>query len=164
MWKLLRDGLPVVGWSPGKALEYLLLRAFEIEGAEVEWPYSVRDEIAGGVLEQIDGVVYCDGLACLIEAKDVATALNVEPLAKLRNQLMRRPSIAIGAVFSRSGYTQPALTLARFLAPQTILLWEADDIDVALPSSGMRRGLRVKFRSAIQSGEFHYALAAEVIP
>ncbi len=35
-------------WASGKAFEYLVLRAFELEGAEVRWPYSVRidgDEI-----------------------------------------------------------------------------------------------------------------------
>jgi hypothetical protein len=37
------------GWAPGKAFEYLVLRAFQLEGAEVRWPYSVR--IDGGEKE-----------------------------------------------------------------------------------------------------------------
>jgi hypothetical protein len=37
MWEVLcsRDDLP--GWLPGRALEYLVLRAFQLEGAEVTW-------------------------------------------------------------------------------------------------------------------------------
>ena len=29
-------------WEPGRALEYLIIRAFEIEGATVTYPFSVR--------------------------------------------------------------------------------------------------------------------------
>jgi hypothetical protein len=30
------------GWEPGKAFEYLVLRAFELDGAEVKYPYVAR--------------------------------------------------------------------------------------------------------------------------
>lgn len=163
MWDSISNGYEVEGWAPGKAFEYMLLRAFQLEGAEVEWPYSVRSE--GTEIEQIDGVVYYGGLACLIEAKDTSTKLNVEPIAKFRNQLMRRPSVAIGALFSRSGYTDPALTLVQFLPPQTILLWEAHDISHALPRSRMCQGLRDKFRAAVRDGNLQHSLiAAEIDP
>ena len=36
------------GWEPGKAFEYSILRAFELEGAQVTWPYSV--EFSGDTL------------------------------------------------------------------------------------------------------------------
>lgn len=117
-------------WDPGKALEYLIVRAFQLEGAEVLYSYSVS--IEGEEAEQIDGIIYTYGLACIIECKDSADRVNVEPIAKMRNQLLRRPSATIGAIFSRSGFTDPALTLAQFNAPQTILLWDADEIDFAL--------------------------------
>ncbi|MFM6139108.1 MAG: hypothetical protein ACKPE3_12770 [Sphaerospermopsis kisseleviana] len=29
-------------WDAGKALEYLVLRAFQLDGAEVAWPYIVK--------------------------------------------------------------------------------------------------------------------------
>jgi hypothetical protein len=29
------------GWDAGKAFEYLILRTFELDGAQVRWPYSV---------------------------------------------------------------------------------------------------------------------------
>jgi hypothetical protein len=142
------------GWEAGKAFEYLVLRAFELEGAEVRWPYSVR--IDGNILEQIDGVIYTDGLACLIECKDQNIKTNIEPIAKLRNQLLRRPGSAIGVVFSSKGFTEPAVTLARFSSPQTILLWESEEIGFALKNSHMRKGLIIKYRACIEHGFPNY--------
>jgi hypothetical protein len=167
------------GWAPGKAFEYLVLRAFQLEGAEVRWPYSVR--IDGGEIEQIDGVVYfffllflliklfflkekfgySDGLACLIECKDESKEVNVDPIAKLRNQLLRRPGAAIGIIFSRSGFTKPAVTLAKFVAPQTILLWPGDEVDYALRRRYMRKGLVAKFRYCIEYGFPDYDIKME---
>ncbi len=126
-------------WIPGKAFEYLIVRAFELEGAEVRYPYSVP--IAEEIVEQIDGVVYAQGLSCLIESKDWKEYVGIEPIAKLRNQLLRRPGTVIGSIFSRGGFTNPARTLAQFLAPQTILLWNGDEILYALENLKMREGL-----------------------
>lgn len=42
-------------WESGKLLEYAILRAFELEGAEVTYPYSV--ELQGEEVEQIDGAI-----------------------------------------------------------------------------------------------------------
>lgn len=77
MWQVLRSADNLTGWPPGKALEYLVLRAFQLGGAEVTWPYEVRRRNV--VVEQVDGAVYVDGLTCLIEAKDHA-----EPMDFLR--------------------------------------------------------------------------------
>ncbi len=100
LWQAIETG-DTPEWGSGKAFEYLVLRAFQLEGAEIHWPYRVT--IAGDEVEQIDGVVYTDGLACLIECKDQREPVNIAPVAKLRNQLLRRPGSTIGAVFSRSG-------------------------------------------------------------
>ena len=88
------------GWEPGKAFEYLILRAFELEGAVVTWPYVIRlsPSETGGDTEQIDGAVYVDGLACIVEAKDTANTTRIEPIAKMRNQLLRRPSSSVGLI------------------------------------------------------------------
>jgi hypothetical protein len=124
LWAAVNEGkTDAQGWDSGKAFEYLVLRAFQLEGAEIRWPFDVR--IADSTVEQIDGVVYTDGLACLIECKDWAAKANVEPIAKLRNQLLRRPGGSIGLVFSRQGFTDPALTLARFTLPQTYFFGRA---------------------------------------
>ncbi|MGB7440113.1 MAG: restriction endonuclease [Coleofasciculaceae cyanobacterium] len=146
-------------WEPGKALEYLVLRAFQLEGAQVTFPYSVS--IEGEELEQIDGVVYSDGLACLTECKATASRANIEPIAKMRNQLLRRPASTIGIVFSLSGFTYAAITLARYIAPQTILLWNGDEIRYALERQHFRPGLLEKYRFCIEQGIPNYDIRAE---
>jgi hypothetical protein len=71
-------------WDSGKALEYLVLRAFQLESADVKYPYSVV--IGEEELEQIDGAVYTEGLSCLIECKNLTTRVNIEPIAKMRTE------------------------------------------------------------------------------
>ncbi len=153
LWQSIQKG-NTREWEAGKAFEYLVLRAFELEGAEVRWPYSVPLEEAE--LEQIDGVIYSDGLACLVECKDIAEPINVEAIAKLRNQLLRRPAATVASIFSRSGFTSPAVTLARFMAPQTILLWPGYEVEFALQNRCMRRGLEAKYRHCVEQGFPNY--------
>lgn len=150
LWQGIEAG-KTPGWGAGKALEYLILRAFQLEGAEVCWPYQVA--LAGEMVEQIDGVVYADGLACLIECKDQAEPCNIEPIAKLRNQLLRRPGQSIGCLFSRKGFTEAAATLAGFLSPQTILLWSGPEIRYALERKSIRQALTMKYRWCIQQAQ-----------
>lgn len=115
-------------------------------------------------MEQVDGVVYTDGLNCLVESKDQDTRVNFEPIAKVRNQLLRRPGLAIGIVFSRSGFTDPALSLGQFTAPQTILLWQGDEIHYAVRRGGMRRGLVAKFQRCVEEGLSYYNIIIEDMP
>ena len=70
--------------------EHLILRAFELDGATVRWPFEVS--FGDSVVEQIDGAVYAGCLSCLVEAKDSTAPVDVAVLAKLRNQLARRPA------------------------------------------------------------------------
>lgn len=149
LWKKVEDR-HTPDWGAGKALEYLIIRAFQLEGANVKYPYSVS--IEGEEAEQIDGIVYSSGLSCLVECKDLTDKVNVEPIAKMRNQLLRRPSATIGIIFSRSGFTDPALTLAQFNAPQTILLWGTDEIDFALQYKYFQQGLIDKYRYCVSHG------------
>lgn len=137
-------------WRPGDAFELAVLRLFELEGVDVIWPYTV--EMAGHVVEQIDGAVYVQELSLLIESKDYERPINVEPLAKLRNQLLRRPSGVLGVVFSENGFTDPARTLAQFSFPQVILLWEGEELRLAALAGRMVEGLRAKFRYAVEQG------------
>jgi len=153
LWNAIKDG-ETPDWEAGKALEYLCLRAFQLEGAEIKWPYQVL--VDGEELEQIDGVVYVRNLACLIECKDHKTRVNFEPIAKLRNQLLRRPSGVIGSFFSVSGFTDPAVTLARFTAPQTILLWNGDELEYALQKQHIIEGLIAKYRYCVEHGLPNY--------
>lgn len=161
LWSQIQAG-DTPDWDAGKALEYLVIRAFQLEGAEVLYPYSVRiDEEEE--LEQIDGAIYSNGLNCLVECKDTSARVNVEPIAKLRNQLLRRPAAAIGCVFSRSGFTEAAITLARYIAPQTILLWQGIEIYYCLQNKLMRQALLKKYRICVEEGKSSYNIINEVV-
>ena len=149
LWDELLEGT-AIEWEPGEALEYLVLRAFELDGAEVRWPYDVVFE--GQVMEQIDGAVYCDGLACLVECKDTTRPVNATAIAKLRSQLLRRPAGTVGMLFSRSGFTEPAVALAQFASPQAVLLWFPEEMRLVLDQGRMRQGLMQKFRKCVEEG------------
>jgi hypothetical protein len=154
------------GWENGKAFEYLVIRAFEIEGADVRWPYEVRlgpfdSRPTEDVVEEIDGVVYAEGLACLLESKDRAESLNIEPVAKLRNQLLRRPAGTIGVVFSRSDFTRPARKLSQMIAPQAILLWNGREVEYALKQRCFHRALRMKYRMLVEEGVPDFDITSE---
>lgn len=158
LWSQIESG-NTTGWAPGKALEYLIIRTFQLEGSDVTWPYSVR--IDGEELEQIDGVIYTNGLACLVECKDTGERANIEPIAKLRNQLQRRPVTVIGSIFSRSGFTESATNLARFISPQTILLWGGDEINYAIQNQCIRMALVKKYRFCVERGLPDYNITVE---
>lgn len=147
-------GSTMNGWPKGKAFEHLILRAFELEGAEVIWPYTVQ--LNGDVVEQIDGMVIFDGISCIIEAKDKNSNLNIEPMAKLRNQLLRRPAGILGSIFASGGFTEPAVTLAHFMAPQAILLWQGPEIGPLIANQKFREALIWKYRVLIQHGKPDY--------
>jgi hypothetical protein len=136
-------------WDAGKAFEYLILRAFQLDGAVVRWPYRV--DLHGEVVEQIDGLVVAAGLHALVESKDQQGAVAIEPIAKLRNQLMRRPVATIGMIFSTSSYTAPALVLATYLAGQTILLWFAGEISLALEKEKIIPLLEAKYLGCVSN-------------
>jgi Restriction endonuclease len=137
-------------WPPGKAFEYLVLRAFELDGAEVRWPFEVSD--GNVVLEQIDGAVYAGSLSCLVEAKDSAAPVDITVLAKLRTQLARRPAGTVGLVFSRSGFAASAVALAGFFAPQVVLLWSGSEIEECLEQQGITPILLAKYRECVEEG------------
>jgi len=161
LWENIKNGT-TPEWEPGKALEYLVVRAFELDRADVRWPYSVREQ--GQEIEQIDGVVYTGGLACLLECKDYGGAVTIEPVAKMRNQLLRRPASTIGAIVSRNGFTEPAVILARYVAPQAIILWDGDDLDRAINKQSMSTYLVRKYRNLVEHGLPNYSIAVEDIP
>jgi hypothetical protein len=138
------------GWEPGRAFEYLVLRACQLDGAQVRWPYPVT--LSGEEVEQIDGAVHCAGLFCLVESKDLATNVGVGPIAKIRNQLLRRPAGSVGLVFSSKGFTDSAIILARFAVPQAILLWDGAEIEYALRNEQICELLASKYRICVEFG------------
>lgn len=84
-------------WEEGKAFEYLVVRMFELDMADVTWPYTVH-LFDGTANEQIDGVARFGGLHWVIESKDENENIAIDPIAKLRNQLLRRPWGTVGLV------------------------------------------------------------------
>lgn len=138
------------GWPPGKALEYLIVRAFDLDGAKVRWPYET--EMEGVVVEQIDGAIVAGHLHCLIECKNESKPLAIAPIAKMRNQLQRRPPATIGLIFSTSGYTGLAQTLARYIGSQTILLWNPSEIEHVVKRKRIVALLEAKYRYCVETG------------
>ena len=130
-------------WEPGRSLEYLVVRAFELEGAEVAYPFTVQ--MGGTIVEQIDGAVHTNGLSCLIECKDQAGNVNIDPIAKLKNQIARRPSGVIGSIFSSKSFTEATVSLSQYNMNQAVLLWNSDDITYGLTQQFMSRGLFHKY-------------------
>ncbi|WP_224367721.1 restriction endonuclease [Hyalangium versicolor] len=154
LWEWLQAGKPVSGWAEGKPFEYLILRAFELEGAQVVWPYFVSK------FEQIDGAVFVDGLSCLVESKHHSNALGFGPIARFKARLDRRPSAAIGLLFSVSGFTKPALQEALQHPTRNVLLWKRPDITYAL-MNGMRAAIQLKWRKAVEKAAPEYDLGKE---
>jgi hypothetical protein len=141
---------PVPGWPPGKAFEYLVLRAFELDGATVRWPFEVS--LGDTVVEQIDGAVYASQFSCLVEAKDTTDLVDVAALGKMRTQLARRPAGTLGLIFARTDFTDAAITLSGFFAPQTVLLWPGEEVETCLEEQRVVSALEKKYRECVEQG------------
>ncbi|MCY1080453.1 hypothetical protein [Archangium lansingense] len=150
LWQGLRAGVSPPDWPAGSLLEYLVLRAFQLEGAEVTWPYRVYRN--GVLLEQIDGVVYFDGVSCLVECKDMTRPVDTLAIVKLKSQILRRPRTTIGALLCTGEVSQAAFTLVEMLPPPDVLLWEGEEIDQALRGRRLLDGMRRKLRYAVEMG------------
>ncbi|HEX5751980.1 MAG TPA: restriction endonuclease [Archangium sp.] len=150
LWQGLRAGVSPPEWPAGVLLEYLLLRAFQLEGAEVTWPYRVYRD--GVLLEQIDGVVYFDGVSCLVECKDMTRPVDTSTIVKLKSQLLRRPRTTIGALFCTGEVSEAASSVMNMLPPPDVLLWEGEELEQALREQRLLAGMRRKLRHAVEMG------------
>ena len=158
-------------WESGKALEYIIIRAFELEiqkakstafnsvsyPFDVPYPFPYGEKDTKKTMEQIDGAIHIDGMHALIECKDYSDSkIDVGPLSKLRNQLARRHGVVFGLFFSTSGYTEPAQIQVSNMAPQIILLWDKEDIEFCLSEGCFIECLKEKYRQAIENCEYYY--------
>jgi hypothetical protein len=147
-------------WAGGMALQYLIVRAFELEGAEVKYAFSVRKPTShpqnNKPMEEIDGVVYIDNgiLPVLIESKDKDSNVNNDPISKMGNQLSRRPKNVLGAVFSSKDFTPAVYDLADLAHTHKILLWNSDDIDYCLRTKTFVPGMIAKYHHAVETGQY----------
>jgi hypothetical protein len=78
--------------------------------------------------------------------------VDIEVIAKLRNQLLRRPDTTLGCVFTAEHFTPPALTLADFSVPHRILLWSRADIHGCLQRKDFASRLLDKYRHLCKYG------------
>jgi hypothetical protein len=151
------------GWDPGKAFEYYILRAFQLEGVEVQWPYRVQDRhIESLEIEQIDGVLFLGGRSYLVSSKDETGPVDINPIARLRDQLSRRPACVMGLLFSRSGFTPPVLRNTSLASAPTVLLWEGVEIDEAVRGRRLAKGLEAKYRKAVTHGIIDFDIRTPV--
>ena len=139
-------------WESGKFFEYSILRAFEIEGAEVRYPYTVSYFNGSEIREQIDGAIHVEGLSIIVESKDLKKNIDVEPLAKLQVRLKTRPSSVIGCIFCASNFTLAAQSYTETMMPQTILLWSNNDIEYCFENFYFIKGLKLKYKKVIEDG------------
>jgi hypothetical protein len=151
LWKELEDEKLDSFWRDGRCFEYLIVRMFELDNAKVTWPYTVSLRGAG-VIEQIDGCVHFDGMYCVIESKDRDEVTSVDPIAKLRNQLLRRPAGTIGLVFTRTRFSAPTVLLTQFALPQAILLWTGSEVGRALEKNAICDYVKQKYRACVEHG------------
>jgi hypothetical protein len=140
------------GWGGGKAFESLVIRAFQLDGALVRWPYGVSLYGQSEIVEEIDGSVRVGGLYSLVESKDEDGNIAIAPIAQLRNQLLRRPAGTFGMVFSSHGFTDPAIQIAHFALPQSILLWDGDQVEYALNHRNICELCEMKYRMCVDYG------------
>lgn len=155
----------------GKSLEFLILRAFELEMKEiselhhkevgyVKYPFNVPfpqigSEKCKSTLEQIDGAIAYDGLYSLVEFKDYSDdRISIEPLAKMRNMLERRHGSVFGMFFSTTQYTTPAIAQVQFMAPKIIILWTIEDMDYCMHNRKFIECLKWKYSNAIEQCEY----------
>jgi len=165
IWDSIKKGdKPRKPWREGKQFEYLVIRAFQIEGATVRWPYSVTLREKIGVVEQFDGGIYIDNQLFLVESKNLSEAAAIEAVAKLRFRLERRPPTAMGIIFSVSDFSLPTEVFAQFASPMNVLLWGRSDMDAALREKKMFAGLKEKFLQACERGIPLFALDYGVSP
>jgi hypothetical protein len=105
----------------------------------------------GKAIEQIDGLVYMNCYTFLIECKDRDT-VDIEAIAKLRNQLLRRPDTTSGCIFAAEKFSASALILTDFSVPHRILLWSGVDIESCLKKQDFALTLLEKYRHLCKYG------------
>jgi len=151
LWADITAGKVDPWWPKGKAFEYLVVRMFELDKAQVTWPYPVY-LFGGKAKEQIDGAVRFGGLHWLLESKDEETKIAIDPIAKLRNQMLRRPWGTIGLVFTSTKFTPSAVQMTHFALPQPLLLWTGAEVEHALRKKKMCEFAQEKYRMCVEHG------------
>ena len=146
-WQQIKSG-NALGWSSGKALEYMLVRAFDLEGAEVVYPFN---NFVLTSQEQFDGYVFVKelGAGFLIECKEWKDKVSFDELAKLHGRLTYRMPSTYGIFLSKSGFTPSAVELMFMMHPHNVLLWSYSEIDECFKNFKFMKALKYKFQYAM---------------
>jgi hypothetical protein len=169
LWKEIKSGSPITGWESGKAFEYLIPRIFELDKVQVKYPFEVKMPYNEKTMEQIDGVIYPYGMPVLIESKDYNDGdggkknIGIEPIAKLRNQLSRRPYNSIGCVYSSGGFTEAVANLIDYLGNETILLWQGEEVEMCIQKMAIKEFFRIKYEMRVEHGIQNFNVATPKI-
>lgn len=145
----------------GYVFQTWVVESLRLSNGDVELPFQVRTADETNVREEIDGVLYDDGKAYLLESKFVRNPLNFEPIARLHLMAERRPPTTIGLIFAPFGFTAPAVESAQELRPLRVLLLDRPDIELALRKHDMLTVVRVKYRDAVKYGRTGKALTMD---
>lgn len=143
LWKGIKEGNTPT-WASGKALEYLFVRAFDLDKAQVAFPYCNNLLLSQ---EQFDGFVYLPSLGSgfIVECKDWSTPVSFDELSKLHGRLLYRTPSTYGIFVSKSGFTPSAMELLHLLHPHKILLWTFNDIDECFKNHKFVKALIYKY-------------------
>lgn len=143
LWKDIKAGNTPT-WASGKALEYMFVRAFDLNNAQVAFPYSNKLLQSQ---EQFDGFVYLSflGSGFIVECKDWSTPVSFDELSKLHGRLLYRTPSTYGIFVSKTGFTPSAMELLHLLSPHKILLWTFNDIDECFKNHKFVKALAYKY-------------------
>ena len=133
----------------GKLLEGILNRLFEAGDILVREAFTLVGVESEGIVEQIDGVVEIDGHLYLVEMKWWRKRLGKAEVSPHLVNIFNRGH-AGGILISKSGYTQPAITVCKeALSQKIVVLCELEEIVILLERQGsLRDFLKSKIEAA----------------
>lgn len=134
----------------GKALEPILNSLFEVSGILIRESFTLAGDNGEGIVEQIDGTIELDGHVYIVEMKWLKDSMGKGDMSEQLVRLFTR-SEARGIVISASGFSRPALAVAKeALSHKVIVLIELSEIVRALESySDLSDLFRKKIQSAV---------------
>ena len=88
----------------------------------------------------------------MVESKDEDDKIAIDPIAKLRNQMLRRPWGTIGLVFTSTKFTESAVLMTHFALPQPLLLWTGAEVEHALGRKKICVFAQEKYRMCVERG------------
>ncbi len=137
----------------GSVFERWIVEAFRLDGADVDAPYVVTMTTSRRPMEQIDGLVRSHWQAFIIESKNWAKDVDFAPIARLNEQVQRRPPSTLGLVFSSKGFTSACIDLVAMIRPLRILLFDRLDLEHVVRERNMVIALQTKWHLAVKYGK-----------